>query len=157
VVERKHCHIIETGLALLYHANLPLRFWDDAFQTKCYLINHLPTSTLHNITPFEKLFASSLDYSLLKIFGCTCWPNLRPYNSNKFQPRFLQCVFLGYSIHHKGYKCFHIPSSRLYISRDVVFQESLFQFQIPTSSLPPYESAIPSPPTQLSILSPIHL
>ena len=153
-VERKHRHIVETGLALLYHANLPLRFWDDAFQTACYLINRLPTPTLHNITPFEKLFASSPDYSFLKIFGCACWPNLRPYNSNKLQPRSLQCVFLGYSIRHKGYKCFHIPSSRLYISRDVVFQESLFPFKIPTSPPPPHESVITSPPTQLSILGP---
>ena len=45
-VERKHCHIVETGLALLYHANIPLRFWDDAFQTACYLINRLPTTIL---------------------------------------------------------------------------------------------------------------
>jgi hypothetical protein len=26
--ERKHCHIIETGLALLAHASMPLKFWD---------------------------------------------------------------------------------------------------------------------------------
>jgi hypothetical protein len=41
-VERKHRHIVETGLALLSHASIPLRFWDDAFQTACYLINRLP-------------------------------------------------------------------------------------------------------------------
>uniref|UniRef100_A0A2N9H307 Uncharacterized protein n=1 Tax=Fagus sylvatica TaxID=28930 RepID=A0A2N9H307_FAGSY len=61
---------------------------------------------------------------------------------------------LGYNIRHKGYKCFHIPSSRLYISCDVVFQESLFPFKIPTSPLPLHESVITSPPTQLSILGP---
>jgi hypothetical protein len=32
VVERKHRHIVETGLALLSHASIPLRFWDDACQ-----------------------------------------------------------------------------------------------------------------------------
>ena len=85
-VERKHRRIVETSLALLYHANVPLHFWDDAFQTACYLINHLPTSLLHNLSPFEKLFHSSLDYSLLKIFGSAYWPNLHPYNSNKLQP-----------------------------------------------------------------------
>jgi hypothetical protein len=30
-IERKHRHIVETGLALLSHAHLPLKFWDDAF------------------------------------------------------------------------------------------------------------------------------
>ena len=34
-IERKHRHIVETGLALLYHANVHLHFWDDAFQTAC--------------------------------------------------------------------------------------------------------------------------
>ena len=108
--------------------HLPFRFWDDAFQTACYLINRLPTKILHNISPFEKLFTSSPNHSFLKIFGCACWPNLRPYNTHKLQPRSLQCVFLGYSLMHKGYKCFHIPTGRLYISRDVLFEESIFPF-----------------------------
>ena len=39
VVERKHRYIVETGLALLAHSSLPLRFWDEAFLTTFYLIN----------------------------------------------------------------------------------------------------------------------
>jgi hypothetical protein len=128
-VERKHRHIVETGLALLYHASIPLRFWDDAFQTACYLINRLPQTLLKNISPFEKLFHTAPEYNFLKTFGCACWLNLRPYNSHKLQPRSTQCVFLGYSISHKGYKCFHIPTGRTYISRDVIFLETQFPFQ----------------------------
>jgi hypothetical protein len=33
LAERKHRHIVETGLALLAQAHLPLRFWDEAFNT----------------------------------------------------------------------------------------------------------------------------
>jgi transposase InsO family protein len=128
-VERKHRHIVETGLALLYHASIPLRFWDDAFQTACYLINRFPQTLLKNISPFEKLFHTTPKYNFLKTFGCACWPNLRPYNSHKLQPRSTQCVFLGYSISHKGYKCFHISTGRTYISRDVIFLEAQFPFQ----------------------------
>ena len=29
---------------------------------------------------------------------------------------------------HKGYKCFHIPTGRLYIFHDVLFEESIFPF-----------------------------
>ena len=85
-IERKHRHLVETGLALLSHASVPLRFWEDAFQTACYLINRLPTPLIKNLSPFEKLFHTDPEYSFLKTFGCTCWPNLRPYNSNKLQP-----------------------------------------------------------------------
>jgi hypothetical protein len=35
-------------------------------------------------------------------------------------------VFLGYSSLHKGYKCLHVPSNRVYISRDVIFDENVF-------------------------------
>lgn len=38
------------------------------------------------------------------------------------------CVFLGYSSSHRGYKCLHVPSSHLYISQHVIFDENLFPF-----------------------------
>ena len=128
VVERKHHYLVETGLALSNHAHIPLQYWEDAFQTACYLINRLPTSTIQNLSPYEKLFAQAPNYNFLRVFGCACWPNLRPYNSHKLQPRSTQCVFLGYSLLHKGYKCLHLPSGRVYFSRGVLFNEDVFPF-----------------------------
>ena len=37
--ERRHRHIIETGLSLLSHASMPLTYWSFAFTTAVYLIN----------------------------------------------------------------------------------------------------------------------
>ena len=37
-------------------------------------------------------------------------------------------MFVGYIIRHKGYKCLHIPTARIYISRDVIFDEQFFPF-----------------------------
>jgi hypothetical protein len=51
VTERKHRHLVEMGLALLAHLSLPLRFWDEAFLTVCYLINRMPTPVLNTETP----------------------------------------------------------------------------------------------------------
>ena len=78
-------------------------------------------------------------------YQCACWPNLRPYNTHKLLPRSSQCVFLSYSLLHKGYKCLHLPSNRLYISRDVVFDETTLPFQ---KSSPPILSES-SPPHQI--------
>jgi hypothetical protein len=48
----------------------------------------------------------------------------------------MQCVFLGYSSTHKGYKCLHVPSNRVYISHDVVFDEGQFPFVTTPNSTP---------------------
>jgi len=127
-VERKHRHLVDTGLAMLAHATVPLSIWDDAFQTSCYLINRLPSPVTKSKTPFEILFGQIPDYSFLKVFGCECWSYLRPYNSNKFSFRSKPCVFIGYSKNHHGYKCLNIQSGHIYIARHVVFNESSFPF-----------------------------
>jgi hypothetical protein len=148
-VERKHRHLIDTTLALLAESHLPQKFWDEACLTSCYLINRLPTPLLQNKSPFEKLFNQIPDYKFLKVFGCACFPNLRPYNSHKFSPRSKECLFLGYSQHHKGYKCLHLDSGRVYISRDVIFHEDQFPF----AAVSPVS---PSPsPVQAPVLPPL--
>ena len=39
-----------------------------------------------------------------------------------------QCDFLGYSAQHKGVKCLDVSTGRVYISHDVVFDETKFPF-----------------------------
>jgi histone deacetylase 1/2 len=126
--ERKHRNIVEVGLSLLAHAHMPLKFWDEAFSTATFLINRVPSKVINLDTPLERLFKRKPEYSFLRIFGCACWPNLRPYNSRKLQFRSTRCAFIGYSNMHKGYKCLDISTGRVYISRDVVFDESVFPF-----------------------------
>lgn len=128
--ERKHRHIIEVGLSLLAHASMPLKFWDEAFLTIVFLINRLPSKIINNDTPYERLFGTSPDYTFLRSFGCAVWPNLRPYNTRKLEFRSKRCVFLGYSNLHKRFNCLDPSEGRVYISRDVVFDEHIFPFSL---------------------------
>jgi hypothetical protein len=64
----------------------------------------------------------------MRTFGCACWSHLRPYNSHKLQFRSKQCVFLGYSVLHKGFKCLDVASGCIYVSRDVIFDETIYPF-----------------------------
>jgi hypothetical protein len=107
---------------------MPLKFWDEAFLTATHLINLLPSKVVDYKTPTELLLREALDYSSLRVFGCACWPNLRPFNSRKLEFRSKRCAFLGYSSLHKGFKCLDIPTGRVYISRDVIFDEGVFPF-----------------------------
>ena len=69
---------------------------------------------------------------------------MRPYNNHKLEYRSKKCVFLGYSAFHKGYKCLHVPSNRVYISRDVIFDENVFPFaNLPSTTTPNLHSSSP--------------
>ncbi|KAJ1698573.1 hypothetical protein LUZ63_007085 [Rhynchospora breviuscula] len=162
IAERKHRHLVELSLATMFHSDIPLDYWDWIFESTNYVINRLPSTHTSFISPFEKLFHIKPEYNLLKVIGCACYPLLRPYNSNKMQPRSDTCVFMGYSTMHKGYRCLHLPTKRLCISRNVIFNETDFPFrnmasisqQTPCSFTPhtltilPNTVNISSPPNQ---------
>ena len=107
---------------------MPLKFWDEAFIAATYLINRTPSKVINLETPLEKLFHEKPNYHALRIFGCACWPNLRPFNARKLEFRSKQCVFLGYINLHKGFKCLDLVVGHVYNSRDVVFDETVFPF-----------------------------
>ena len=83
LAERKHRHIVETGLTLLSTASVPKEYWPFAFAAAVYLINRLPTPVLSMASPYQKLFNTTPNYDKLRVFGCLCFPWLRPYNRHK--------------------------------------------------------------------------
>jgi histone deacetylase 1/2 len=145
-VERRHRHIVETGLTLRGQCKAPLKFWSYAFETTIYLINRMPTAVLNGCTPFERLFKSSPDYNFLRIFRCLCFPLLRPYNQHKLDFRSSSCVFLGYSSSYLGYCCFDLSSSNMYIAWHVKFHENTFPFVCSEQT-----TALPSPSLQIAL------
>ena len=105
VVERKHRHVVKTTVTMLSQASMPSSYWSFAAQTTVSLNNILPTSMLNWVSPWTKLFSTTPDLTQLKVFGCACYPNLRPYNTHKLEPKTRECVFIGYPSHSKGYLC----------------------------------------------------
>lgn len=127
--ERRHLHIIETGLSLLHQAKMPNTFWSYAFATAVCLINRMPTPVLSLNSPYSLLFQTQPNYLKLQKFGCLSFHWLRPYCDHKLQTRSTQCVFLGYSLTQSAYMCYDPTSQRLYVSRHVRFVEDTFPFQ----------------------------
>lgn len=128
VLERKHRHVIELSLSIMAHASIPEQYWDEIFSSVVYLINRLPSST-NSPSPFSSLFHMTPDYAFLRVLGCLCFPYIRPYTAHKLQPRSVTCVFIGYLLSQKGYKCLNLETNQVYISRHVVFDENNFPFK----------------------------
>ncbi|KAL1204554.1 Retrovirus-related Pol polyprotein from transposon RE1 [Cardamine amara subsp. amara] len=64
-VERKHRHILNMARALLFQAQLPIRFWGESVLAATYLINQTPSIILGNKMPYELLSGSAPDYDNL--------------------------------------------------------------------------------------------
>ncbi|CAL9021646.1 unnamed protein product, partial [Prunus brigantina] len=129
LAERKHRHIATMIRTLLTTSQTPHNLWVEAALIAVHLINLLPTPNLQWDTPYNRLFQHPPSYSHLRVFGCSCFPYLGPYTENKLTNRTLECVFLGYSSHHKGYRCLHPSTGRVYTSRHVLFNEMHFPFE----------------------------
>lgn len=89
------------------------------------------TSTiLYGKSLHQALFGKNPEYKFLKCFGCFCYPLIHNILRNKFEPKTTKCVFLGYS-NHKGYNCYTLEKNKIYISRNVKFDESEYPFLNP--------------------------
>ena len=133
ISERKHRHIVETGLTLMHQACVPTSYWSYAFATAVYLINRLPTHVLNDTSPYVKLFQQVPNYLKLRVFGCLCFPWLRPYTHHKLESRSVPCVFMGYSTTQSAFHCLDTKTGRIYTSRHVHFVEDRFPFSSNTS------------------------
>ncbi|KAJ9548276.1 hypothetical protein OSB04_020819 [Centaurea solstitialis] len=131
--ERKHRHILDTVCTLLVSAKCPERFWGEVAFTAVYTINRHPTPVLQHKSPYEVLHGVLLAYELLKVWGCACFVQLQPHEYTKLEPRGRLCLFLGYGIEHKGYRCWDPISKRLRISRHVTFWEDVPFYTMPNA------------------------
>uniref|UniRef100_A0A251RWD9 Putative zinc finger, CCHC-type n=1 Tax=Helianthus annuus TaxID=4232 RepID=A0A251RWD9_HELAN len=135
-VERKHRHIVETGLAMLFHAKLPATYWVDAFSSAVFIINRLPTTLLYGKSPFEILYHQRPNFASFRSFGCRVYPYLRDYTPHKLSPRSIPCIFVGYSSKYKGYLCLDPCTSRIYVTRNARFDEHHYPLDKSTNASP---------------------
>ena len=96
-VERKHRHITEIGLCMLFTASLPLNFWFHVSSTATFMINRDLTTNPNFIpSPLSSIFKTNICKNDMQVA-----PNL-------FLPKQLTtnqiCSFLNYKTWKKGEK-----------------------------------------------------
>jgi hypothetical protein len=117
--------------------------------------------TIQAACPHLALFGSAPSYEHLCVFGCTCYPNTTATAPHKLSPRSTRCVFLSYSVDHKGYRCLDLSTNHLIISRHVVFDKdnlplaaspSLIDLDFFLSLAPRFPPLGPTSPLQVPLL-----
>ncbi|KAL0536842.1 hypothetical protein IC582_025805 [Cucumis melo] len=135
VAERKNRHLVEVARSLMLFTSFPSYLWGDAILTAAHLINRMPSRILQLQTPLYCLKESYPSTRLvsevpLRVFGCTDYVHNFGPNQTKFIPRAQAYVFVGYPLHQRGYKCFHPPSRKYFVTMDVTFCENRPYFPV---------------------------
>jgi len=86
-------------------------------------MNQTPIATVHGMTPEEKFTGEKLDISHLRVFCYIAYVHAPDEKRSKLDPKAQKCIFIGYSLKQKGYRCFNPSTKKLQVSKDVVFNE----------------------------------
>ena len=77
----------------------PDRFWIDAIDTACHIINIVYLHKFFKKTAYELLTDKKPNVSYFKVFGAKCWIR-DPHHSSKFAPKAHEDFMLGYGKDH---------------------------------------------------------
>ena len=109
VAERKNRYLVETARNLLLHHKVPQRFGENAILAAWYLINHIPSSVLHDQIPHSIIFPNQPLFCLPHhVFGCICFVHILTSGQDKLSAKATKCVFLDYSRLQRGYRYYSL-------------------------------------------------
>ena len=57
------------------------------------------------------------------MFGCLAYVHIPDELRSKLDPKAKKCVFIGYSLEQKGYRCYNPLTRETRVSTDIVFDE----------------------------------
>lgn len=93
-----------------------------------HLINRTPSKLLQGKTPYECLYGKRPEYNNIKLFGCLCFAHQVRRDKDKFGASSRKCIFVGYPFGKKGWELFDMDRKEFFVSRDVVFDETVFPY-----------------------------
>ena len=109
VAELKNRHLLEVVRVSLIAAKMSISYQGEAITSAAYLINRVPSNSIDFQTPLQALtnvvVAPTVPNLPPRVFGCVALLHLHKHQHTKLTSRALQCVFVGYALHQKGYRC----------------------------------------------------
>src|SRR6266704_1053942 len=114
---------------LLRDAGLGHSFWAEAAAYSVDTRNVVPSRRHPGRIPLEAFSGKRQDVSHLRVFGSKCWAKIPTVHcvqvtgGSKLDPRGVECRLLGYAPGGGNYKVQDTVSGRVFVSRDIIFEE----------------------------------
>ena len=110
--------------SLLKGKDFPNQYWVEEVASAVYLLNFSPTKAIQNVTPYEAWKGTKPTVSHFKIFGCIAYVLVNAQNHQKLDEKSIKCIFVGYCNESKAYKLYNPITSKIIVSRNVIFNEA---------------------------------
>ena len=123
VVERKNRTLAEMARTMLDEYKTPRRFWTEAIDTACHIINRVYLHKFFKKTAYELLTDKKPNVSYFKVFGAKCWIR-DPHHNSKFAPKAHEGFMLGYGKDSHTYRVFNNVLHKVVETVDVRFDET---------------------------------
>jgi transposase InsO family protein len=125
--ERLNRSIMELADSIRHQAKLGPEWWTHSVSTAVYLLNRRPHAALReHISLFEAWFKVKPDLGHVRVFGCDSWFLIPGWQRSKLAARARRAIFIGYCFNQKAYRLWDVEKNKLFVSRDVTFNEFFF-------------------------------
>jgi transposase InsO family protein len=137
---------------LLRDSDLGHSYWAEAAAYSIDTRNLIPSRRHPGRIPLELFTGKRQGVAHLRVFGSKCWAKTPiAHGASKLDPKSTECRLLGYATGRGNYKVQDIASRRVFVSRDVIFEEGsphrtsasvgeqipLFDVNMPSNDTPP--------------------
>nr|GEU84211.1 hypothetical protein [Tanacetum cinerariifolium] len=123
-VERRNRTLIEAARFMLADSKLPTTFWAEAVSTACYEQNRVSVIKPHNKTPYELFHGRTPTLSFMRPFGYLVTILNTIYHLGKFNGKFDEDLFVGYSLNSKAFRVFNSRTRIVKENLHIRFSES---------------------------------
>jgi hypothetical protein len=121
--ERENRTLSEAARSMLAAKELPKNLWAVAILTASYVLNRTCKSSVKGKTPFELWYGRNGAIDHLRIFGTECFMHVPKVKRQKWDPKSIKWLIVGYSGDRDGYRTW-VPGTKIvYQSHDVKFKD----------------------------------
>jgi hypothetical protein len=102
----------------------PRRFWAEAVNTACYVLNRIYLKVHKKKTYYELMHGHTPKVSHFHVFGCKCFILKKGKKLDKFEARSVVGIFFGYSSHSRAYRVLNLETNQIMETCEVTFDKT---------------------------------
>ena len=140
VTERKHCHIVEITMSLIFHSFVSLEFWSYAFSIVVFLLNWISFSTLNVITIWNAFWLHPWFASFKSFWMCMLSPSQALHQTQTWTKSHTTHIFRLFS-----------QFQRLYLLQSI--NQTIFLYANSTTSSPSQSLSKSDPSILLTLVN----